>query len=423
MAKKITRPKPRKAAISVAARSWLPAGLLVLGTILAYLPMWHAGFIWDDNVLLTANPLIKAHDGWYHLWFTTKSPDYFPVISSVFWVEWRLWGMNAVGYHIVNVLLHAVNAILLWRLLARLKIPGAILAAAIFALHPVNVASVAWIAELKNTLSFFFFALSLLWYLKFDDTSRRRYYGLALGAFLLGLLSKIEVAPLPFVLLGIAWWRRNHVAWQDFRRTIPFFLLAFLLGLVSVWFQNHVAIGHDVVRTDSFWSRLAGAGWAVWFYLGKDLLPLHLIPIYPRWQIDPGAALSYVPGLLLVAALLFLWRHRKSWGKAALFGLGYAILMLLPVLGFLNIYYFRYSLVADQWQYFSIVGPIALMAAGLTLAAGRMGKQGAFLKRLLGGMLLATLGVLTWQQASVYQTIAFSHSAISPTFYLQGILQ
>ena len=381
---------------------WLFGLFVVVATLIAYLPVWHAGFIWDDDLLLTANPLIKAHDGWYRFWFTTKTPDYFPVMSSFFWVEWRLWGMNAVGYHIVNVLLHAVNAILLWRLLVRLNIPAAGLAAAIFALHPVNAASVAWIAELKNTLSFFFFALSLLWYLRFEDSSRRRWYALSFWAFLFALLSKIEVAPLPFVLLGIARWRRGRVDWKDLRNSIPFFAAAFLLGLVSVWFQNNVSIGHDVVRTDNFWSRLAGAGWAVWFYLGKTLLPVHLIPIYPRWQINPTNLLSYVPGLLLVAGFVVFWQYRRSWGKALLFGLGYAVLMFLPVLGFLNIYFFRYSLVANHWQYFSIVGPVALAAAASTLAAGYPRKQGTFVAPLLCGVLLAALGALTWRQSRMY---------------------
>jgi len=381
---------------------WLFGLFVVVATMIAYLPLWHAGFIWDDDLLLTANPLIKAHDGWYRFWFTTKTPDYFPVMSSFFWVEWRLWGMHAVGYHIVNVLLHAVNAILLWRLLERLKIPGARLAAAIFALHPVNAASVAWIAELKNTLSLFFFMLSLLWYLKFDDSRRARWYGLSFLAFLFALLSKIEVAPLPFVLLGIAWWRRGRVGWKDIRHSIPFFAAAILLGLVSVWFQNNISIGHDVVRTDNFWSRLAGAGWAVWFYLGKTLLPVNLIPIYPRWQIDPTDALSYVPGLLLAAGFLVFWQYRKSWGKAVLFGLGYAVLMFLPVLGFLNIYFFRYSLVANHWQYFSIIGPIALAAAGITLAFRVWGKRNSWLKPALCGAVLLTLGTLTWRQSRMY---------------------
>jgi protein O-mannosyl-transferase len=377
---------------------------LVAITTAAYLPMWHAGFIWDDDLLLTANPLIKAHDGWYQFWFTHETPDYFPLTSTVFWIEWRLWGMNAVGYHICNVLLHAANVVLVWRLLARLNLPGAKLAAAIFALHPVNVASVAWIAELKNTLSLLFFALSLLCYLQFDDSRRGRWYALSLAAFLFALWSKIEAAPLPIVLLMLVWWRRGRVAWKDLARSVPFFAAALVLGLVSVWFQEHNAIGQVAVRADSFWSRLAGAGWAVWFYFGKTLLPVKLIPIYPRWKIDPTNWLSYAPGLLLAAMFLLLWRYRSLWGKAALFGLGYAVLLLLPVLGFVNIYFFRYSLVADHWQYFAIIGPIALAAAALTLAARFLERRAALLPHLLGGALLVVLGILTWRQASVYQT-------------------
>jgi tetratricopeptide (TPR) repeat protein len=381
---------------------WVFGLFLMAATMIAYLPMWHAGFLWDDDVLLTANPLIKSPHGWYQFWFTTKTPDYFPIMSSAFWLEWRLWEMNPTGYHVVNVLLHALNAILLWQLLARLKIPGAMLAAAIFALHPVNAATVAWIAELKNTLSLFFFVLALLGYLQFDDTRRWRWYALSFGAFLFALLSKIEVAPLPFVLLGIAWWRRGRVEGKDLRHSVPFFAAAFGLGLVSIWYQTHVAIGQDVVRTDNVWARLAGAGWAVWFYLGKTLWPVNLIPIYPRWQIDPAQLLSYVPGLLLAAGFLFLWPYRRSWGKAVLFGLGYAVLMFLPVLGFVNIYFFRFSLVANHWQYFSIIGPVALAAAGITSAMGFLGKGNSWLKPAFCGTLLLTLGALTWQQSRMY---------------------
>ena len=381
---------------------WLFGLLLLAATMIAYQPMWHAGFIWDDDTLLTANPLIKSPHGWYQFWFTTRTPDYFPIMSSLFWVEWRLWGMNAVGYHVVNVLLHAANAILLWQLLARLKIPGAKLAAAIFALHPVNAESVAWIAELKNTLSFFFFALSLLWYLKFDDSRRWRWYALSFWAFLFALLSKIEVAPLPFVLLGIAWWRRGRVEWKDIRHSVPFFAAAFLLGLVSVWFQNHVSIGHDVVRTDNFWARLAGAGWAVWFYLGKTLLPVNLIPIYPRWQIDPANLISYVPGLLLVAGFLILWQYRRSWGKAGALraglrgvdvsaGAGLSQHLFLPL--------------------FAGVEPLAVFFHHRADSAGggrdHNGIQFFWERQYHGkpafcGALLLTLGGLTWGQSRMY---------------------
>ena len=381
---------------------WLWGLLLVGAVIIAYQPVWHAGFIWDDDNFLFNNPLIKQANGLYQFWFTTKAPDYFPLTSTTLWLEWRLWGTNPFGYHIVNVLLHALSAVLIWRVLARLKIPGAWLAAALFAVHPVNVESVAWITERKNTLAMLFYVTTFLFYLRFEDTNRWRWYGIALGSFVLALLSKTAVAPLPIVLLGLAWWQRDKISSRDVRLVLPFFGVAVLMGLITIWFQSHNAIGSEVVRADSLWSRLAVAGCAVWFYLYKALLPVNLIFVYPKWQIDATNLLSYVPGLLVLALAAIFLRYRKGWGKAWLFGLGYFVVMLLPVLGFINIYFMQYSLVADHWQYFAIIGPIGLAAAGITWVAGRLGKKSVFLVPVFSVILLLILGVLTWRQTFNY---------------------
>jgi len=386
---------------SFALKDWLFFIALIVAVFLVYQPVWHAGFIWDDDAFLFNNPLIKQSNGLYQFWFTTKAPDFFPLTSTTLWLEWRLWGTNPLGYHIVNVLLHALSTVLIWRVLTHLRIPGAWLAAALFAVHPVNVESVAWITERKNTLAMLFYVTSLLFYLRFEDTDRWRWYGMALGSFVLALLSKTAVVPLPIVLLGLAWWKRDRVSSRDVKLTLPFFGVALLLGLITVWFQSH-SVGSAIVRTDSFWSRLAGAGWEVWFYLYKALLPVNLIFVYPRWQIDATNLLSYVPGLLLLLLAAVFLRFRKGWGKAWLFVLGYFVVMLLPVLGFINIYFMRYSLVADHWQYFSIIGPIGLVAAGITWASDRLKKRNVFLVPALSAILLLVLGVLTWRQTCNY---------------------
>jgi protein O-mannosyl-transferase len=370
-------------------QTWFVCLLLAVATFLAYQPVWHAGFIWDDDELLTNNPVVKSAAGLYRPWFTASTLDYYPMTFSMWWLEWRLWANHPLGYHLVNVLLHALSAILLWRVLLRLNLPGALLAAAIFALHPVNVESVAWISEGKNTLSMFFYAGTLLCWLKFEESGGRRWHGLALAGFALALFSKSAVAPLPVVLLGIAWWRRGRVGWKDIRQVVPFFVMAAAVCWVTVWFHYHRAMGSGVVRTDGFWSRLAGAGWAVWFYLYKALLPLNLIFVYPRWQIDARNVAIYIPLVLLAAAFVLCWRYRRGWGKALFFGLAYFVVMLLPILGFLNIYYMRYSLVADHWEYFAIIGPIALAAAIIR-------------KPVLAAAFLLALGVLTWKQCGIY---------------------
>ena len=246
------------------------------------------GFTWDDDDLITNNPIIRAGDGLRKLWFTTDARDYYPMTGSLCWLEWRAWGNNAMGYHVVNVLLHAANAVLVWTVLRRLKIARAWLAALVFAVHPVNVATVAWVSEQKNTLSMMFAAVAVLLYLQFYDGGRWRWYGFSLAAFLLALLSKSAVVMLPFVLLGCVWWTRGRVRWRDVWWSVPFFVISLVLGLVTVWFQYHRAMHGIPVRSDSFLARLAAAGWVPWFYLYKALLPLNLMVIYPKWRIDAG---------------------------------------------------------------------------------------------------------------------------------------
>jgi protein O-mannosyl-transferase len=389
----------------IPARNWLGGMVLASLVVVVYLPVWRAGFIWDDDTFLLENSLIRASDGLYRFWFTTAAPDYFPMTSTTLWLEWRIWGNHPLGYHLVNVCLHALSSILLWRVIARLKIPGAWLAAALFAVHPVNVESVAWITERKNTLAMVFYLLTVLCYLRFEEHRDRRWYGVALAAFVLALLSKTAVVTLPFVLLGIAWWRKDRIERNDMLQALPFFAIAVVMGLVTLWFQTHRAIGAeaDMVRADSFGARVAGAGWAVWFYLFKALFPWNLSFVYPRWEIDASHVLSYVPGLLVLVGLGAAWFGRKRCGKGWLVALAYFVLLLLPILGFLNIYFMRYSLVTDHWQYFALIAPVTLLAAG---ASRWLKFQSTPIRAgLICVIAISLLGTLTWRQTRIYRDL------------------
>jgi tetratricopeptide (TPR) repeat protein len=384
---------------------WGSARLLVVLTCLVYLPALRAGFVLDDGPLIIQNRVIKAPDGLYRLWCTTGAPDYYPLTGSLWWVERHLWGTQVFGYHLVNLLFHAANVVLLWKILQRLRVPGAWLAALVFGIHPVNAATVAWVTEQKNTLSMLLGAAAVLFYLRFYEDEHWQWYGLSLAMFLLALFSKTAVVMVPVVLLGCIWWTRGRVGWKDALRSVPFFVLSLILGLVTMWYQYHVAVGEPVAGTDSFASRLAAAGYAPWFYLSKALVPYNLMAIYPKWQIDPSRWVSYLPGALLAAGFLVLWWKRGSWGRPLLFGLGYFVVMLFPVLGLLKQGPYRLTFIADHWdhwQYYSIIGVIALaVAAGIKIGSRLGSRRKPMVTGLTAGVLIL-LGAATWQRNCVY---------------------
>jgi tetratricopeptide (TPR) repeat protein len=377
--------------------------VIILLTVVVYLPALRGEFVFDDPMLITANPIVKANDGLHRFWFTTEAPDYYPLTWSLWWLEWRLWGASPMGYHVLNVLLHAVNAVLVWVVLRRLKIPGAWLAGLVFAIHPVNVATVAWISEQRNTLSMLFGLVATLLFLKFDEDRRWRSYGFSLAAFLLALLSKTAVVMLPVVLLGCVWWVRSRVRWKDFWYSVPFFALSLALALVTIWFQYNRALVGRMARADGFLSHLAAAGCVPWFYLYKALLPVNLTVIYPKWDIHAWRWAACVPGAVLAGCFVLLWWKRKTWGRPLLFGLGSFVAMLFPVMGFFNQGFYNYSLVADHWQYYSIIGVIALVVAGAVTIGRRMGERRRRFGTAVGVAALLALGMATWMRAGVYQ--------------------
>jgi Flp pilus assembly protein TadD len=384
--------------------------LALIGTVfLAYIPVWWAGYVWDDNDHLTANPCIVGPLGFLDIW-TTAQADISPLTQSTFWLEHAIWGLTPLPYHLINVLLHGACAVVLWQVLRNLRILGAWLGAALWALHPVQVESVAWITEMKNTESGFFYLLSIWFYLKWSNgegearTGREWNYPLALLFAALAMACKSSTVILPVVLCLCAWWKDGIWKWRDLARTAPIFLMSIIASGVTMWTQKQqfaIAVDARVVRAVP--ERLAGAGDAVWFYLGKVIWPHPLVTIYPHWQIDTGSAFSYLPLLAVIALLLILWIKRASWSRPWLFAFAYFLVALLPVLGLVDNPIFRYSLVFDHLQYLASIGPLALVGAGFTRWTEFAIPENFALRTALAAGLLSVLACLSWQRSWVYE--------------------
>ncbi|PYK12874.1 MAG: hypothetical protein DME65_03160 [Verrucomicrobia bacterium] len=390
-------------------RAFIFALVLTAVTIFAYRPAWSGGFLWDDDVYITNNELLTAPDGLRRIWFSLDSPSqYFPLVYTTFRVEHTIWGLDPTGYHWVNLLLHITNALLVWLVLARLKIPGAWLAGAIFALHPVQVESVAWITERKNVLMGFFFLLSLLAWIAFVDERTKRiwlFYGLALILYLLALSSKTTACTLPAALFLILWLQNKPISRKRIFHIVPFFVLGIAMGVLAMWWERyHQGTSRAVFTFLSPMERVLVASRAIWFYLSKLTWPSNLTFIYPRWDIAPTHLLNYAwlaAGVIVCVAIYLL---RPYVGRSVEVAAGFFVATLSPVLGFVMLYTFRYTFVADHYQYLACIGPIALASAGLVRLRDFSKNSGAL---IFGAALclLALLAGLTWRQAAMYSNV------------------
>ncbi|HEY1603590.1 MAG TPA: tetratricopeptide repeat protein [Pirellulales bacterium] len=436
-----TVPKPRSPAPSPSAQVlWLWGGGLVLLVGIVYWPTLANGFIWDDDEHIEHNQTLSSTVGLRDIWFKTGAvPQYYPLTHSIFWIEHRCWGLDPRGYHLVNLLLHAASTVLVWRLLVWLAAPGAWMAAAIFAVHPVCVESVAWVTELKNVLSCALALGSMLAYLRFSPADvdpafdhnsdhdggmaalRRaawRYYGLSFVLFVAAVLSKTVVASVPAVLLVIYWWQRGRVSAREFARMAPFFAFGLALSVITIWMERtHVgASGQewDLAPPD----RVLIAGRALWFYAGKLAWPHPLIFFYPRWAIDAYDPWQYLYPLAAMLTVIGLWCVRARIGRGPLAAVLIFAGVLVPALGFINVYPFRYSFVADHFQYHASIALVSLAAAGLALFLERRAQVAAWAIPLVGLGVLIPLAAIARDRTYAYRDIVTLHEntlALNPT--------
>lgn len=399
-----TLPPPKTASPAIGLWNAAMCALLLGATLVAYLPALGGGLLWDDDMHVTRAEL-RSLDGLWRIWFDLgATQQYYPLLHSAFWLEHSLWGDAVLGYHLTNVALHAASACLVVLIVRRLSLAGAWLAGFLFALHPVCVEAVAWISEQKSTLSGVFCLAAALAYLHFDRTRRKSHYWLALGLFVLALASKTVTATLPAALLVIFWWQRGRIAWRsDVLPLVPWFAVAIPAGLFTAWVERAPrfigAQGPEYALT--VMQRLLLAGRVPWFYAWKIVWPSNLMFVYPQWKIDPGEWWQYLFPLAAAALAVALgWLARKNRGPLA----GFLIFggTLFPVLGFLNVYPFRYSYVADHFQYLAALGILVPAAAGLMLLVRRIlpGRIGPMALPIL---LVMPLGLATWRQSGLYR--------------------
>lgn len=392
--------------------SWWDAfAFLVLGALIAviYFPATQAGFVWDDSIMRSLKA-VSTWEGIWQLWFDPASAymqgdkwregHYWPLLYTTFWLEHKLWGFSPLGYHIVNILIHFVNTVLLWRLLVRLAVPGALFVAAVFAAHPLHAESVAWIMGRKDMLATLFCLATLLTWLRFVESPSRSRYAGALLLFTAAMLSKSVVVVFPATLLILQWWKEGSVSRTYLLRAAPFFLVGFAIAVADMLFYQNVqpvSLGYSAAE------RVLIAAHSLWFYVGKLLWPAGLAVIYPHWDTSVADPLNWLYLIVAVAVAVALWFLRGRVGRGPLACALFFAVMISPTLGFVDYGYMRYSFVADRYQYIAGIGVIVFFAALASYGAGRLPDVLRKVARGAALALLVLLGVATWNHAGVYK--------------------
>lgn len=420
--------KPNRAA-------WTGFATIFAVTLVAYLPSLRDGFVWNDVDYVTRADL-RPLGGLWKIWFQLgATQQYYPLLHSLFWVEYQLWGGAAGGYHLANVLLHAAAACLLAALVRRLldygERPGRYagaewLAAALFALHPVHAASVAWITEQKNTLSTVLYLGAALLYLRFDETRRSRPLLLGLTLFCLSLLAKTATATLPEALLVILWWKRGRLSWRrDVRPLLPWVVLGVAAALGTTWVEDHNLGGRGIGAKGpdfalSFPGRVLVAGRAIWFYLGSLTWPARLNFIYRRWTIDVASGWQWLFPVAAVAVAAVCWRVRRRWRTPLAMYLLF-VGTLFPVLGFENLYGSLYSRVWDHWQYLADPVPLAVAGVALVGAGTWAGVRFRTVGPAVGIAICVLFGTMDWRRCADFrdeETLFRATLALNPECWL-----
>ena len=395
----------------------LRALLIIAAGFWVFVPALHGDWLMDDDMYLTQHVLLNDPARLWKIWFVPGSfIEYYPIEETLQYAQWQLWHFDTLGYHLTNVVLHLIGALLVWRLLAKFGLRLAWLGGFLFAVHPVTVESVAWISEFKNTLSLPPFLLAMCAWIDFDARRRPRDYTLALGLFVIAMLCKITMALFPFAMLLYAWWKRGRVGRDGLVLTAPFFSVSLVLGSLTIlcgtWLREARLQPSANPHIGDFWAHVGLSGWCIAFYLAKCLWPVKMLFLYPKWTIDTHALYTYLPWPVLIGTFAWLWHRRATWGRHALLGLGFFLILIAPFVGFTSVSYMQMTWVMDHFTYLPLVGLVGLAVAA---AEDLQNKASPVTRPVLGIIAAVALALLAWESESYAATFSSPEALWSHT--------
>ena len=375
---------------------------------LCYIPLLPADFVWDDEIFLESE-VVQSWGGISQIWFDPRKikteAHYWPITYTSFWLQYKLWGENATGFHIVSIFMHMAATLLAWRVVAMLGVPGAWFAAAIFAVHPIHAEVVSWAIAQKDLLAAIFYFLAIIYWIRFDSRSARNFswsnYLISLLCYVAAIFSKTTAVTLPAALIVFCWWRKGKIVLDDLKRVAPFFGIGALHAIADTAFygsREKVEFGY------SFAERLINASKAIWHYLLKLVAPIDVGAVYPHWTLDASVLMNWVPVAALLVAMATAGLASKWFGRTPAALVVYFGLCLVPVLGFIDFGFMQFSFVADRYQYIAMLAPTVLLVAGLAKLLKLLPEISRNALIAAGMIPLAGLAAITWQQTYFYES-------------------
>ncbi|HKB44419.1 MAG TPA: tetratricopeptide repeat protein [Chitinophagaceae bacterium] len=400
-AQNVPRQKANRSTPVSQRNNYIAVFIILLFTFIAYLPSLKAGFVnWDDPDYVNEQIFRQGFSNLKNLITTPVQGNYHPLTMISLALNYSVSGMNAWSYHLLNLLLHLINCILVFRfalLLSNRNAPIAFVTAILFGIHPMHVESVAWVTERKDVLYGLFFIAGLISYTKYTDTGSRKQYIITLIFLILALLSKPAAVVFPLVLFCIDLLRRRKLALKLFLEKIPFFVLPLILGFITFLAQKEKGAMDTYVF--GIGTRIFMGFYGIMMYFIKMIVPINLSPFYPYAPINQSLPTEYYLAPLFFVALAIMCIYSWKRNRVVAFGILFYIINLLLVVQFLPV---GSAIIADRYTYIPYIGLFFIIGWLINRFA-----KGSLLKVYYIIIPVSVLfSFLTYQQSAVWSNSA-----------------